>query len=61
MQNKSTLSIHTHWQVAQISRARQNLPKSMAAPALTENKKHGHTTMAMRNAGFGAKMKVNEL
>ena len=38
---------HTHWQVAQNSRASQNLPKSMVAPTLTEKKmkKHGHTTI----------------
>jgi hypothetical protein len=34
----------------------------MAAPTLKEKKmkKHGHTTMAIRNAGFSAKLKVNE-
>jgi len=29
---------HTYWQVAQTSRTSQNLPKSMAAPTLTERK-----------------------
>jgi len=24
-------------------------------------RKHAHTTMAIRNAGFGAKVKINEL
>ena len=40
-----TPRIHTHWQVAQSSRTSLNLPKSMAAPTLTEMKikKHGHT------------------
>ncbi len=56
----SAARIHTHWQVAQSSRTSQNLPKSMAAPTLTEKKmkKHGHTTMAIRNAGESADMKA---
>jgi len=39
---------HTHRQVAQNSRASQNLPKSMVAPTLTEKKmkKHRHTTLS---------------
>jgi len=58
--NIPALSIHTHWQVAQTSRTSQNLPKSMAAPTLTEKKmkKHGHTTLAIRNAGVSADMEV---
>lgn len=57
---KPLLRIHTHWQVTQSSRTSQNLPKSMAAPTLTEKKmkKHGHTTLAIRNAGESAVMKV---
>ena len=57
---KPTLRIHTHWQVAQSSRTSQNLPKSMATPTLTEKKmkKHGHTTLAIRNARESADMKV---
>lgn len=57
-----THSIHTHWQVAQSLPTSQNLPKSMAAPThgRKEKIKHGHTTKAIRNAGFGAKLKVNE-
>ncbi len=57
---KPAARIHTHWQVAQTSRTCQNLPKSMAAPTLTEKKmkKHGHTTLAIRNAGESADMKV---
>ena len=57
---KPTLRIHTHWQVAQSNRASQYLPKSMAAPTLPEKKmkKHGHTTLAIRNAGESAAMKV---
>jgi hypothetical protein len=41
-----TLRIHTHWQVAQISDTGQNLPKSMAAPTLKNEKKikHENTT-----------------
>jgi hypothetical protein len=34
----SDYSNHTHWQVAQSLPANQNLPKSMAAPTLTEKK-----------------------
>jgi hypothetical protein len=33
--------IHTHWQVAQSSRTRQNLPKSMAAPKHGQNESTG--------------------
>ena len=56
---KPTLRIHTHWHVAQSSRTSQNLPKSMAAPALTEKKmkKHGHTTLCISNSGFSAILK----
>lgn len=60
MTMKPVARIHTHWQVAQYSCTSQNLPKSMVAPTLTEKKKkkHGHTTMAIRNAGDIADMKV---
>ena len=53
---KPSTSIHTHWQVAQSSLTSQNLPKSMAAPTLKENKmkKHGHTTSPIRKQGFRA-------
>ncbi len=56
---KPTLRNHRHWQVAQSSRTSQNLPKSMAAPTLTEKKmkKHGHTTLCISNSGFSAIMK----
>lgn len=55
-----TLRIHTHWQVTQSLPASQNLPKSMAAPThgRTEKIKHGHTTLAIRNAGASADMKA---
>lgn len=55
-----TLRIHTHWQVAQSPPAIQNLPKSMAAPThdQTEKIKHGHTTLAIRNAGESVNMKA---
>ena len=58
-----TLRIHTHWQVAQSRPASQNLPKSMAAQThgRTEKIKHGHTTLAIRNAGESADMKVTTL
>lgn len=57
-----TLRIHTHWQVAQINRTSQNKPKSMADQTLKNKKvkKHRHTKMAIRNACFCAKLKVNE-
>ena len=57
---KPTLRIHTHLQFAQTSSTSQNLPKSMAVTTLTEKKKkkHEHTTMAIRNAGESADMKV---
>jgi len=57
---KPTLSIHTHWQVAQSRPSRQNLPKSMAASThgRKEKIKHGHTTIPIRNAGESADMKV---
>ena len=56
---KPTLRIHTHWQVAQTSSTSQNLPKSMAAPTLTEKKmkKHGHTTLCISNSGLSANLK----
>jgi hypothetical protein len=59
MKNSPTLRIHAHWQVAQTSRTSQNLPKSMAAPTLTEKKmkKHGHTTLCISNSGFNANLK----
>jgi len=59
MENSLTLRIHTHWQIAQSSRTSQNLPKSMAAPTLTEKrmKKHGHTTLCISNSGFSAILK----
>ena len=42
---------------------RQKLQKSMSLPTLqTERKiKYENTTTAIRNAGFSAKLKVNEL
>lgn len=57
MKSSPTLRIHTHWQVAQSNRTSQNLPKSMAAPTLTEKKKHGHTTLCISNSGFSAILK----
>jgi|GEM_PF-1732595 len=46
--------IHTHWQIAHSRRAGQNLPKSMAAPTLTEKKmkKHEHTTCGINHWGL---------
>lgn len=42
-------------------RSNQSLPKCVSAPTHGQkSKKHGHTTKPIRNAGFGAKLKVNE-
>jgi hypothetical protein len=39
-----------------------SLPKSVSAlPHDQQKRKHGHTTKPIRNAGYGAKLKVNEL
>lgn len=55
--------MHTHWQVAQSSRTSQNLPENMDGLTLTEKKmkKHGHTTLAIRNACGSADIKVTTL
>lgn len=52
--------IHTHWQVIQGIHTIQNLPKSMAASTIKQKKfnKHGHTTIAIRNAGRVLNMKL---
>jgi len=51
-----TLPSHTS------QRSIQSLSKSVSAlPHGQKKKKHGHTTKPIRNAGFGAKLKVNEL
>jgi len=42
--NKPALRSHTHWQVAQIHRYHQNLPKSMPAPTHGGQKNGQHTT-----------------
>jgi hypothetical protein len=56
-----TLQSHTHCQATQASRTSQSLSKSVAFPTLGRKKrKHDCTTMAIRNAGFSAKLKVNE-
>jgi len=56
-----TLQSHTHCQAAQRSRTSQSLSKSVSFPTLERQKrKHDCTTMAIRNAGFVAKLKVNE-
>lgn len=50
---------HTHWQVPQSLPTSQNLPKSMAAPTHERKRKqHESTTLAIRNAGESADMKV---
>jgi hypothetical protein len=60
--NMPALQSHTHCQAAQASRTSQSLSKSVSFPTHGQQyKKHDCTTMAIRNAGFGAKLKVNEL
>ena len=57
-----TLNSHTHCQAAQSQRSSQSLSKSVSEPTpRTEKKKHDCPTLAIRNAGFSAKLKVNEL
>jgi len=56
-----TLNSHTHCQATQGSRTSLSLSKSVSEPTHGRKKrKHDCTTMAIRNAGFGAKLKVNE-
>jgi hypothetical protein len=56
-----TLQTHTHCQAAQASRTSQSLSKSVCFPThRLLKRKHDCTTMAIRNAGFGAKLKINE-
>ena len=51
---------HTHCQAAQASRMSQSLSKSVSEPTHGRNKKYDCPTMAIRNAGFGAKLKLSE-
>jgi len=54
-----TLHSHTHCQVAQSQCSIQSLSKSVSAPTHGRKKrKHDCTTMAIRNAGESAEMKV---
>jgi hypothetical protein len=56
-----TLNSHTHCQAAQTSRTSQSLSISVSEPTHGQKKrKYDCPTMAIRNAGFGAKLKVNE-
>ncbi len=56
-----TLQSHTHCQAAQAIRTSQSLSKSVSFPTHElKKRKHDCTTMAIRNAGFVAKLKVNE-
>jgi hypothetical protein len=53
------LQSHTHCQAAQASRTCLSLSKSVSFPTLGRKKrKHDCTTMAIRNAGESADMKV---
>jgi len=57
--NMPTLQSHTHCQAAQANRTSQNLSKSVSFPTHGRKKrKHDCTTMAIRNAGESAEMKV---
>ena len=50
---------HTHWQAAQANRTSQSLSISVSYPMHGRKKrKHDCTTMAIRNAGESADMKV---
>jgi hypothetical protein len=54
-----TLQSHTHCQAAQANRTSQSLSKSVSFPTHGRKKiKHDCTTMAIRNAGESADMKV---
>jgi hypothetical protein len=57
--NKSHANSHTHCQAAQAGRTIQSLPISVSEPTHgREKRKHDCTTMAIRNAGENADMKV---
>jgi len=50
---------HTHCQAAQANRTSQSLSKSVSEPTHERKRKqHERTTLAIRNAGEGADMKV---
>ncbi len=54
-----TLNSHTHCQAAQSSRTSQSLSKSVSEPTHgRKKKKYDRTTLAIRNAGESADMKV---
>lgn len=54
-----TLQSHTHCQAAQANHTSQSLSKSVSFPTHGRKKrKHDCTTMAIRNAGESAEMKV---
>ena len=54
-----TLQSHTHCQAAQANRTSQSLSKSVSFPTHElKKRKHDCTTMAIRNAGESADMKV---
>ena len=57
-----TLQSHTHCQAAQAKRTCQSLSKSVSFPTHGRKKiKHDCTTMAIRNAGESADIKVTTL
>ena len=55
--NNPTLRSHTHWQVAQIHRYIQNLPKSMPAPTHSGQKNGQHTTSCIVHLADSANLK----
>jgi hypothetical protein len=57
--SKPTHNSHTHCQAAQSSRTSQSLSKSVSEPTHgRKKKKYDRTTLAIRNAGESADMKV---
>ncbi len=59
MKIKPTLNSHTHCQAAQGSRTSQSLSKSVSVPTHgRKKKKYDRTTLAIRNAGESADIKL---
>lgn len=53
-----TLNSHTHCQAAQVSRTSRSLSISVSEPTSRQKKKYDCPTLAIRNAGESANMKV---
>jgi len=61
MNKQAHANSHTHCQAAQSPSSIQSLPKSVSAPTLTNRrtkKKYDCPTLAIRNAGESAELKV---